>query len=246
MPAKIWHQGDQGLYSQIETDRIRVWTPEEHRAEAEELDYALDSVLDHALARVQEQVHRGAPVGFLRAWAVGSALRDSHVFESPALKNERSQLLWKALSRKCRTGARSSDGEEPDWMDLRPKGVEEPRREGGRLDYFEMCRWLAEQDFDDGLATFGGHVRNVWQMLERPSLRPMVLRQAFLRWLYSLSDSMRERCVEPKIFPELMKVLRKRWPDRGPGSAKRPVHYEEETLAVEIGMLLNPHLPRSA
>ena len=239
MPVKIWtNSEDQGVASHIESDRPTRWTTEELREEAEELDRLLDRVLDAAVDAVRRCDGTGVPLEFLRAWAVGHSLRTSEISDVPALRNEQPFRLWQALASKCRTGCRADRNFEQSWADLRPQRAKEPRREGGRLDYFEMCRWLAEQDLEDAAATFGGHVRNVWQMLERPSLRPIVVRRAFLGWLRSLPEETRNRLLEPKTFAEMMKVLRRRWPDRGPGSARRPIHYREEDLRREIGLEL--------
>jgi hypothetical protein len=103
-----------------------------------------------------------------------------------------------------------------------------------------MALWLAEQDFDDAAETFGGSIRNVWQMLERPTLRPLAVRQALLDWLRSLPPDSRSRNHERATFAELMKALRARLPDRGPGSAKRPVHYEAAALRAEVAAALAP------
>lgn len=239
MPVKIWSIDEQqGVISHIESDRPTRWTSEELREEAEELDRLLDRVLDSAVDSVRHWHKVGLPLEFLRAWAVGHSLRTSEISDVPALRNEQPYRVWQALASKCRTGCRADRTIEQSWKGLRPKRAGEPRREGGRLDYFEMCRWLAEQDLEDAAATFGGHVRNVWQMLERPSLRPIVLRRAFLGWLRSLPEESRNELLEPKTFAEMMKVLRRRWPDRGPGSARRPIHYQNEDLRQEIGRQL--------
>ena len=244
MPVKIWEAGKNGLSSRVVTDWDTIWTSEEYREDAEELDQHLDGVLDGALKRIRNSRNTGVPPLFLRAWAVGRALMESGVFDSPALRNERRQILWKALARKCRTGARSTREEDGRWLSLRPSKAREPRREGGRLDYFEMCWWLAEQDLQDATDTFGGSIRNVWQMLERPALRPISLRRALKKWLGSQPQSVRQKLYEPAVYAEMMKELRRRWPDRGPGSAKRPVHYEGEALSTELEKLLTPFASR--
>lgn len=165
---------------------------------------------------------------------------ESGVFDSPALRNERRQLLWKALARKCRTGARSTREVDKRWLKLRRSSAREPRREGGKLDYFEMCWWLAEQNLRDAIDTFGGSIRNVWQMLERPALQPIGVRRALRSWLDSQPECIKEKLLKQQMFAEMMKQLRKRWPGRGRGSAKRPVHYGEEAIKAEVSKLLVP------
>jgi hypothetical protein len=240
MPVKLWEVDDRRLSSRIVTSWDTEWTAEEYRPEAEELDKTLDAVLDDALQRVSKQQVNATPKEFLRAWAVGRALQESGVLQLPALNNERRQLLWRALAYKCRTGARYTREREAQWQSLRPQSAKEPRREGGTLDYFEMCYWLADQDLDDAVMLFGGHIRNVWQMLERPTLRPISLRRALLKWFQSLPRKVLEELEEPRAFANVMKELRQRWPDRGPGSAKRPIHYSEDALQEEIAGVLEP------
>jgi hypothetical protein len=242
MPVLVWEQTQDGPRAIVETDWETMFTPEEVREEAEELDRQLDAVLDKAVGQLRALPTEAAPIEFARAWAIGRSLRDSRVFESRALQNESRARLWLALARKCRTGIRSDESVSPEWADLRPNTAREPRREGRRLDHFELCIWLAEQTFGDAVRTFGGSIRNSWQMLERPTLKPLIVRRALTRWLDALDAQQRARAVEPTVFPELMKALRARWPDRGAGSAKRPIHFSEDELVAEIGGVLNPVL----
>lgn len=241
MPVKIWERDGDDLVSHVVTEWERVWTSEEFRTEADQLDADLDHVLDAAVAKAAESKSARIPVEFLRAWAVGACLNEANVLRSPAMEREQPQLLWRALARKIRTGARSDGTEEAAWRDLRPQRSEEPRREGRKLDHFEMCRWLAQQSLDDSVDTFGGSVRNVWQLLERPSLaRSPAMRTVLLSWLRSLPAAQRARCYDTKQFAEMMKVLRARWPERGPGAAKKPIHYAQDELGAEVTRLLAP------
>jgi len=242
MPVKVWELDPKGrLVSEIKTDWDVDVLLDERRREAEELDRQLDGVLDNAATQVEEVERKvpGMPPEFLRAWAIGKALRTSAVAEHPAVKGERRELLWRALARKCRLGARADASTDDRWIDLRPKGAGEPRREGGKLDYFEMCLWLSEQDFAHARSTFGGHIRNVWQMLERPTLRVLKVRSALQVLLVASGN---EDLTRPSTFAEMMKTLRARWPDRGPGSAKRPVHYSFDELKAEMESVLHSFL----
>lgn len=238
MPVLIWDPADEDSINHVETDWPIKWTPEEYREEAEALDRVLDAVLDDAVERVDAIGKSDVPMQFVRAWSVGRSLRGARVFENSALKNEPSERLWKGLAAKCRTGMRASGEKEPRWAELRPSRAQPPRREGRKLDYFDMCVWLAEQEFDEASVTFGGHIRNVWQMLERRSLNPLMVRSAFLDWLQEQPVDRKDDLTAPKVFPILMKALRARWPDRGPGSAKRPSHYTQDELLKEIKHVL--------
>jgi hypothetical protein len=242
VPVLVWDLSEAGPVSTVETDWPIAFTPEERREEAEVLDRQLDGVLDETLTTVDRLEKTAVASEFVRAWAIGSVLSASGVLDAPAMKNEPRQRLWLALARKCRNGMRSDGSVEARWEELRPSAAREPRREGGRLDHFELCLWLASQEFEAAGETFGGSVRNAWQMLERPALRPLIVRTAFHRWLGSLDPELRRRAVDLKVFPELMKALRRRWPDRGAGSAKRPIHYSESELTEEMDALLRPLL----
>lgn len=244
MPGLLYGEEQGRLYSQVVTGWDTVLVSEEYRPEAREFDALLSDVLDEAADRSAELLvsHPDADPVFARAWAVGASLNRVDLRSHPAMRRESESLVWRLLAAKCRYGARSEHRREDRWRSLRPMRAEEPRREGRRLDHFAMCRWLAEQSFEDADATFGGHVRNVWQMLERASLRPLVLREAFLRWLQSLSGDRRRRLLEPREFPTLMKALQSRWPARGPGSARKPIHYPADELEREMARVLAPCL----
>jgi hypothetical protein len=242
MPVLVWEQTEDGPRASVETDWQTLFTPEEVREEAEELDRNLDAVLDSALEESRTLSRNSTPIEFARAWSIGKSLRDSGVLESHALRNEPRATLWLALARKCRTGIRSDRTRSPEWADLRPSTAREPRREGRRLDHFELSLWLADQTFDAAAETFGGSIRNAWQMLERPTLRPPVVRRALSRWLNAQDFEARSRAVEPAVFAELMKALRARWPDRGAGSAKRPIHFTEDELLRQMSEVLSPVL----
>jgi len=240
MPVKIWEKDKRGLSSRVVTGWDTVLTAEEHREDAENLDRAFDAILDNAVTRLKEKSMPGVAAVFIRAWAVGNAFRESKLLASPLLKKEEASLLWKALVSKLRTGARANGQVETAWLELRTSLAREPRREGKNLDYFGMCIWLAEQDLQDAVDTFGGSIRNVWQMLERPALRPIALRRALEKWLGSQPKLLRQKLFEPAAYAEMMKALRRRWPARGPGSAKRPVHYKDTDLFAEVEKLLTP------
>jgi hypothetical protein len=244
MPVKVWERDDIGLHSRVYTGWDTIWSSEEYRGEAEQLDKTLDKVLDYAVTIVESERSSDTRAEFIRAWAIGHALRTSDVFESPALKNETHALLWKALAAKCRLGTKADGQIDEKWRSLRPEGVGDPdrpkpRREGGRLDYFEMCVWLAEQSFSEALATFGGSIRNAWQMLERPSLNTLNMRRVVMNWFNLHDPNVKDQLFQQRRFADIMKQLRRQWPSRGPGSAKRPIHYSDADLTVEIKRALS-------
>lgn len=238
MPAKVWSRTAAGdIVSTVET-RGRSSARAEDFALAEDLDAAIDRAFDDAESLRSQVARDEVPTKFTINWAVGRAIAQSDLLKHAALHSEPPALLFKAMAAKFRTLARADGSEASNWVHLRPELSEEPtNREGsskGRHDHWSMCVWLAEQDYDDAVLTFGGSTRNVWQMLERKALNPLVMRQALRSWLAGLPPDIAADITSAKKFPELMKVLRDRWPARGRRPALQPVHYAEGELRAEI------------
>ena len=243
MPGKLWEMtADGGLVSNVLERGIPAWRPESFTL-ADKLDRRLDNALDEATRLVNSLSHPDIPKAFTSAWAIGRALKDANVQGHDALRYEDPKFIWRVMFDKAIVGARSDGTTEADWKGLRPdiKLGRKTNRQGGRKgdDYWSMCVWLAEQDHADAAKTFGGSIRNVWQMLERPTLRPLVLRKALCSWLESLSDSMASQVTNTKNFPKLMKGFRKKWPARGKRPALQPIHYSQKDLECEINRIVD-------
>lgn len=241
MPARIWTQTREGeLRSIVETQGQVSASPEDFSI-AESLDVAIDGAFDQAADLLGELKRENVSEKFTANWAVGRAFTTSGLLKHPALSKEKPEFFYKAAAAKARFKARSDGSEESRWAPLRPSFEDKPTgREGrlqGRPDHFEMCIWLAEQEFGDAVKTFGGSTRNVWQMMDRKTLRPLVLRQALRAWLGSLLPEEAEMMTSARVFPELMKALRERWPARGLRPARQPIHYSEVELRGEIARI---------
>ena len=235
MPGVLWFKEQDHLQRRYESKGQVTQNPAEITI-ARELDRALDTALDEAVD-LESRVHDPgrATKGFTVAWAVGSVLRESRLPEHKALKDEDDGFLWKVLAEKSWVEARSDGTKEDAWESIRPAPRENKvQRHGSKLDYWAMCRWLAEQSYADAVLTFGGQVGNVWQMLERTAHRPLPVRKALCGWLGDLSEEGRGRLTHAKIFRELMKALRKRWPAGGRRSALQPIHLGIDELRAEI------------
>ena len=82
---------------------------EEYRAEAEELDAQIDTVLDRAVELSSTGPEdRGKRKEFVKRWAIGRAIEESSILDSPHVALEQRSHLWLAMARKCRLGVRSS------------------------------------------------------------------------------------------------------------------------------------------
>lgn len=246
MPIKVWSDSEGDLASQIWSNWDHVVTVEEHRTAAEELDHEFDLLLDTAAENLQRDLglFQERPSPFVQAHSVGSSLAEEDVLNHPSLLAEPEQFRWAALAIKCRLGARSNGTRTGQWSHLRPPNEAIPRREGGRDrsgkgDYFQMCIWLAEQTLVEAADTFGGSIRNVWQMFDRPTLHPVDVRRGLLSWLERQSPTSKEQLTTTTSFPELMKVLVKRWPAKGPGSAWKPIHMSQGEIELQMNTLLD-------
>ena len=246
MPVVVWICDDDGLRNVIETDRRTKLGGEEFRAEAKTLDEVLDGVLGRAARTAAALSESSSPVErrFVRHWAIGHAVIESGVRAHPSLADESPTQLLRAMRSKIRCGAHAGGIRNSEWDILedvrgRRSGAPPPRRESRRRgDDLDRHVWLAEQNFRDAMATFGGSVRNVWQMFDRPTLRPLIVRAAFLEWLRTLPADTRRYILRPPCFAEAVKTLGRRWPDRG---ALRPSHYSRRELRDAIAFVLASH-----
>ena len=244
MPVKIWSRDPVGRYSsQVVTEWDRPLGGEEYRADAEGLDEQLDRVLDDALVRLVLSKSIAANARFKRIWCVGRAVKESGIIASPALRTERRVLLWRAMAWKCWLGTRHdypSSPLEKRWARLRPGKQAEPKNPFRVHDLFETGYWLQHQELDDAVLTFGGSVSNAVAIGRRTSINSPSVRSALSAWMRSLPPETLEQVHRPKVFGEIAKALRNRWPDKGFGSAQRPEHLPEEELLTELTAVLDP------
>ena len=105
-------------------------------------------------------------------------------------------------------------------------------------DIFAMGLWLQDQECEDALTTFRGSLSNAREIQRRESLRSTKLRNALGRWFQELEPPQRSRLFQNREFVAIAKTLQQRWPSRGPGSAKRPVHYSAHELDREVSRVL--------
>ncbi len=238
MPVKIWDRDADGRFtSRIKTDWSTSLGGEEYRAKAEDLDTQIDKMLDRAAELASASPDsRSRSQQFVKRWAIGRAVAESVILQSPHVASERRSYLWLAIARKCRLGVRSTGEPEERWRILIPDRELEPQRI--ERDIFATGLWLQEQDLEDAMAAFGGSLSNVRQIQRRESLRTTKLRSALGRWFLRLSSGQRSQLIKDREFAKIAKALQRRWPSRGPGSAKRPVHFSESDLDREISRVL--------
>jgi len=245
MPVKLWQQDKSGnFFSRIVTQWDNSLGGEEYREQAEELDQRLDEVLDDALKLVADlkKQHFDVSPKFLRTWSVGRVVRDSGILQLPALETERRQLLWRAMSWKCWLGIKHDYPESElcqEWQSLRSNLEPEVRNQQSDIKYlFGMGYWLQQQELEEAISIFGQSTSNANALAQRASIRVLPVRAALQNILGQFSEADRSTIHKSENFKSLIKALRKRWPDKGPGSADRPEHYPPELLEEEIRLIL--------
>ena len=90
------------------------------------------------------------------------------------------------------------------------------------------------------MASFGASLANAREIHRRGAINSKSLRDALSHWFGELSPVRRSELTKNGNFVPLAKALAKRFPARGPGSAKRPVHYSVEELYEEVCNVLDP------
>ena len=241
MAIKIWNDDPSGqITSTIRRKGSTGITAEEHRSQADAIDAQLDDLLDKALVLLDQQDAGQNHNRFATRWAIGRAIAESDILESPNMEPGEMSDLWLAMSRKCRLGVRH-DGE-PDptstWKSLIFQRDTDPKRV--EYDIFGLGMWLQEQDLDDAKLAFGSSIHNAKQIWSGEALRNPQLRQGLTNYFADYNDAQRLYICQNYRYALLAKALRRRWPSRGKGSAKRPVHYDQHELSAEISQLLDP------
>ncbi len=240
MPVKIWDRTRDGaLTSSVETSLSHSYRGERYRADAEALDKEIDRMLDHAVAlsaRAQSVEARRRP--FVKRWSLGRALTESRLTESNHLETAEEKWLWLAIARKCRLSVRSDGSTEYSWRGLIPNRELDPTRI--ERDVFAMGTWLQEQELESALASLGASLTNAREIHRRPAINSKNLRESLARWFSELCNKRRSELTQNSNFVPLAKALACRFPARGPGSAKRAVHYSESELYEEVSKVLDP------
>lgn len=244
MAVLIWSDRDSVLGNSIRSGRRVSLSAEEYRPEAEALDKHLDAVLDmawHALNLISRH-EKGKPRldSFEQVWVLGRAIHISEIMRHNAMQGEARNLLWQALTAKAWYGIRHDLQRDRRWRDLIParntKWQSRPQ-EPTAYRFLEIGYWLREQQLHDAGEVFNWKYSNAYDLFHCSSLRSIQLRQSLLRWLRRQRAEVREELAMSKRgrgFDIIRKALRKRFPDKGPGSALLPQHYPEHELRAIV------------
>ncbi len=240
MPVKIWDRTSDGaLTSRVETSRSHSYRGERYRADAEALDEEIDRMLDHAVVlSMCVPAAKAGQESFVKRWSVGRALAESRLTESDYLDTAEQKWLWLAIAGKCRLSVRSDGSPEDSWGGLIPIREFDPSRI--ERDVFAMGGWLQEQEVVPAMASFGASLTNAREIHRRGAINSKNLREVLARWFSELCPERRSDLTKNANFVRLAKALAKRFPARGPGSAKRPMHYSGEELFKEVRKVLDP------
>jgi len=200
---------------------------------------------------------------FFRDYAVGRSIIESGILEHEYIsgdgtKSKPPELLtdtgnyemivekgqnisfFTAIGKKASMG-KSLDYYEIDrWEELRPvrKGSTKKgeKRDSGKKDIYARAVYLAEQDLDLAILTFGGKVDLVAGAFER-NLDSIKLRNAIARFCEQYDLGERERYYTREVRREMYKKLNKLFPSRGPGSSKSPENYSEDILLETLNKI---------
>lgn len=246
MPVLLWSESEPGKFSsRVQTTRRSRFGAEEHRPIAVAFDREIDEMLDTAYDRLSRvQTTTKAENEFVRRWMLGRVQVDSNLLGSANLdpvedkRASNRQILWEALRTKCRLGIRVDGTVEQHWKDLIPSGELVPKRP--EHDVFRRGLWLQEQDLPDAQITFGSSLSNANELHRRGPSSHIKMRQALRDWLLTYTEHDRATLTKTKNFETFAKTLAKRWPGRGLGSAKQPVHYPQNELNEEVRRVLEP------
>ena len=243
MPIKLWNLDESGnLTSNIRRMGQSGMEAEGFRPQAGELDAKIDQVLDAAHTLLAQQDPSPRHNMFAKRWAIGRAIDESRILESPNLEAGERPDLWRAMARKCRLGVRhdSTRKMRSPWKGLIPDRNMEPKRIED--DIFGMGMWLQEQELEEAKAAFGEGLHNAKQIWSGEALRCRNFREALAAYFSEQGQEELDALYRIPQYAILAKVLRQRWPSRGKGSAKRPIHYDDSELLKEIQRVLNPRV----
>ena len=240
MPVLMWLQNKDGKrYTKVKTSWNTEFDGEEYRDLAETLDAEIDKVLDNAVKLMDSVLHLGAKREFIRTWSMGRSIAESGILQHKAMQNEFRINLWQAMEQKALLGIRSNGEPVIGWRRVRSNVKHITSRPDQHL--FEVGLWMQQQDFKDAMTVFMGQGSNAEKVFRRPSMRSLKMREALQRWISNQDDD-----VHPWLFKTanydgiVCKAIIKRWPARGPGSAKRPEHYSQQRLDRELAKVLEP------
>ena len=241
MAVKIWNLDDSAnLTSGIRRMGRSGMETEEFRPQAEVLDSEIDRVLDEAIVLLNQQDTSMHHSLFAKRWAIGRAIAESEILDSTNFETGDKPDLWLGMARKCRLGVRHTGEREPKskWRGLIPEREMEPKRIED--DIFGMGTWLQEQEFSDAKLAFGGGLHNAKQIWSGEALRSKNFKDALAAYFSGFEETDRDYLYRIPKYAVLAKALRRRFPSRGRGSAKRPIHYGPAELLSEIQNVLNP------
>ena len=241
MPVKLWNLDEQGnLTSTIRRMGQPGLAAEGFRPQAEELDARTDEILDTAQALLSKQDPNPRRNMFAKRWAIGRAIAASNILDSANLESGERADLCRAMARKCRLGVRHDGTRDTasSWKGLIPEREAEPKRIED--DIFGLGIWLQEQDLEQARSAFGEGLHNAKQIWSREALRSRKFRKALAIYFSERDQGELDIIYRIPQYAILAKTLQQRWPSRGKGSAKRPIHYDDSELLREIQKVLDP------
>ena len=221
MAVKLWDLDELGnLTSTIRKAGKTGMGAEESRPQAEALDREIDRLLDKAMDLLVQQDPNPRHTEFAKRWAIGRAIAESRVLDSPHMEPGERADLWRAMARKCRLGVRHNGKKNPrsKWKGIIPGREMEPKRI--QDDIFGLGMWLQEQELEDAKLAFGQGLHNAKQIWSREALRSKNFRDSLAAYFSELGEDEREHLYVIPQYAQLAKALRSRWPSRERGQPR--------------------------
>jgi len=256
MPFLYWLDSSRYIVASQWKDNRDEKYAKEAKAVDRNVDSILDNSLDKLSEIRNSQKNYKSHKEFFRDYAVGTSIIQSKILEHPFIIGDGSRdkprellvdsgntdmiidkglniAFYTAIGVKATLGKSLDFHEEVRWENLRPlrkdaskKGT---KRAGGKKDIYARAVYLAEQELETALLTFGGKVDLVAGAFER-SLESLALRNAIAKYHEQFVPEERERFYKREIRREMYKRLNKIFPKTGAGSSKSPDNYSGKEL----------------
>ena len=206
---------------------------------------------------------------FFREFAVGNSINRSNLLKHPLVSGDGTKIrppellddktgnvekvesgfenlkigLFTSMGNKAKFGFSQELGTNPDrWSDLRPTGKDKGVKRSGKQDNFSRACYLAEQDIESALLTFGGIVDNVNGFHERLNFT-LNLKNAVSEIYKLIPEQERSSYYKRDVTRPMYKKLKSLFPSQGVGSAKQPEHYSEDVLQDTLKNIWKEFLP---
>ena len=148
--------------------------------------------------------------------------------------------LYTSIGNKAINGSSRKLGTDPNrWSDLRPYGPDQGKKRKGKQDNLSRACYLAEQDIENAMLTFGGSIDNVEGFHGRTNYT-LNLKNAVAEIYKLIPEPERNKFYKREITRPMYKKLKSLFPLK---RAKQPIHYTEDVLIDTLKNIWKEFLP---